>query len=207
MMKHDVIALDGKKAGSVDLSEDVFGLEPRADLIHRVVLWQLAKRQAGTHEAKKRADIARTGKKFGRQKGGGSARHGSRRSGIFVGGGKSHSPVTRSHAHDLPKKIRLLGLKHALSAKAKSDSIVVVDDAVSADGKTRTLLGQFGKLGFDSALIIGGREIDSKFRLAARSIPNVDVLPIQGINVYDVMRRGKLVLTKAALEELEARFK
>lgn len=207
MMKHDVIALDGKKAGSVELSDEVFGLDPRSDLIHRVVLWQLAKRQAGTHEAKKRADISRTTKKFGRQKGGGSARHGSRKSGIFKGGGKAFGPVTRSHAHDLPKKVRALGLKHALSAKAQAKAIMVVSDLVSKDGKTKTLVGQFGKIGLESALIVGGKELDTKFRLAARSIPNVDVLPVQGINVYDVMRRGTLVLTQAAIEELEARFK
>ena len=206
-MKQDVIAIDGKKAGTIDLSDTVFGLDPRADLIHRVVLWQLAKRQAGTHQAKRRSEISRTGKKFGRQKGGGGARHGSRRSGIFVGGGKSHGPVTRSHAHDLPKKVRALGLKHALSAKAKDSKLIVLDDAVSKDGKTKTLRGQLDKIGLKSALVIGGKEVDANFQLAARSIADLDVLPVQGINVYDVMRRGTLVLTKAAIEELEARFK
>lgn len=206
-MKHDVIKLDGKKAGSVDLADDVFGLEPRADLLQRVVRWQLAKRQAGTHKTKGRSEITRTGAKMFRQKGTGRARHGSRRVGIFVGGGKAHGPVVRSHAHDLPKKVRLLGLKHALSAKAKAEQLIVLDSAAAKDPKTKVLRDQIGKLGWESALVVDGAEVDRNFRLAAGNIPKIDVLPVQGINVYDILRRDTLVLTKAALEALEARFK
>jgi large subunit ribosomal protein L4 len=198
---------DGKDAGSITLSDAIFGLEPRADLIHRYVNWQLAKRQAGTHAVKNRADIAKTGKKMYRQKGSGSARHGSGRANIFRGGGRAFGPVVRSHAIDLPKKVRALALKHALSAKAKDGSIVVIDKVGLSEGKTKVLRSRFETLGLANALIIDGTEIEPNFRMAARNIPNIDVLPVQGINVYDILRRHKLVLTKAALDALEARFK
>jgi large subunit ribosomal protein L4 len=206
-MKLDVMTLEGATAGSVDLSDAIFGLEPRVDLIHRVVRYQLAKRQAGTHQTLLRGEINRTKKKMYKQKGTGGARHGAQSAPQFRGGGRSFGPVVRTHAHDLQKKVRALGLRHALSAKAKDASIVVVDDVKLAEPKTKALKGSFAKLGLSNVLIIGGAEIDKNFGLAARAIPNVDVLPIQGINVYDIMRREKLVLTKAAVDALEARFK
>jgi large subunit ribosomal protein L4 len=206
-MKLDVTTFDGGTAGSVDLSDEIFGLEPRQDLIQRYVLWQLAKRQAGTHKTKGRAEIWRTGKKLYKQKGSGNARHGSARVPQFRGGGRAFGPVVRSHAHDLPKKVRALALRHALSAKFRDNNIVVVDQAIAVDPKTKGLRERFGKLGFESVLVIDGAEVNVNFALAARNIPNVDVLPIQGINVYDIIRREKLVLTKAAVDALEARFK
>jgi large subunit ribosomal protein L4 len=206
-MKLDITNFDGGNAGSVELSDEIFGLDPREDLIQRYVLWQLAKRQAGTHKTKGRAEIWRTGKKLYKQKGTGNARHGSARVAQFRGGGRAFGPVVRSHAHDLPKKVRQLALKHALSAKAKDGAIVVVDAAAVAEPKTKALRERFTKLGLASALIVDGAAVDTNFALAARNIPNVDVLPIQGINVYDILRREKLVLTKAAVESLEARFK
>ncbi|MGP0088543.1 MAG: 50S ribosomal protein L4 [Xanthobacteraceae bacterium] len=206
-MELKVTTLDGNEAGSVTLSETIFGLEPRTDLIHRCVNWQLAKRQAGTHAVKNRADIWRTGKKMYRQKGTGGARHGSARANLFRGGGRSFGPLVRSHAIGLPKKVRALALRHALSAKAKDGAIVVVDKASVTEPKTKALLTRFAKLGLANALIIDGAEIEENFRIAARNIPNIDVLPIQGINVYDILRRQKLVLTKAGLDALEARFK
>ena len=206
-MKLDVTTLDGSAAGTIDLDETIFGLEPRVDLIHRYVRWQLAKRQAGTHKSLGRAEIARTGKKLYRQKGTGNARHGAARAPQFRGGGKAFGPVVRDHAHDLPKKVRALALRHALSAKAKDGAIVVLDKASVAEPKTKALKETFGKLGFASALVIDGAELETNFRLAARNIPNIDVLPVQGINVYDILRRDKLVLTKAAIDALEARFK
>lgn len=206
-MKIDVIALDGNKSGSVDLSDEIFGLEPRADILQRMVRWQLAKRQAGTHKTKTRGEVHGTTAKMYKQKGTGRARHGAKTAPQFRGGGKAFGPVVRSHAHDLPKKVRALALKHALSAKAKSDSLIVLEAATAESGKTKALLDQFSKLGLASALVIGGGEVEQNFRLAARNIPNVDVLPIQGINVYDILRRDKLVLTKAAIEALEERFK
>ncbi len=206
-MKIDVIALDGNKSGSVDLSDEIFGLEPRADILQRMVRWQLAKRQAGTHKTKTRGEVHGTTAKMYKQKGTGRARHGAKTAPQFRGGGKAFGPVVRSHAHDLPKKVRGLALKHALSAKAKSDSLIVLEAATAESGKTKALLDQFAKLGLASALVIGGGEVEQNFRLAARNIPNVDVLPIQGINVYDILRRDKLVLTKAAIEALEERFK
>ena len=202
-----VTTLDGKDAGSVTLNKDIFGLEPRNDLIQRCVVWQLAKRRAGTHAVKNRADINRTGKKSGPQKGSGGARHGSQRANLFRGGGRSFGPHPRDHAVDLPKKVRALALRHALSAKAKDGNIVVIDVLSVKDAKTKALAAQFGKLELANALFIGGDTIEENFGRAARNIPNVDVLPIQGINVYDILRRQKLVLTKAAVEALEARFK
>jgi large subunit ribosomal protein L4 len=197
-----VTTLDGEEAGSVSLNAEIFGLEPRTDLIQRCINWQLAKRQAGTHKAKGRAEINRTGKKMYAQKGTGSARVPQ-----FRGGGRAFGPIVRSHAHDLPKKVRALALRHALSAKAKDGGILVVDALTAKEAKTKALAAQFEKLGLANALIIGGAEIDESFGRAARNIPNIDVLPVQGINVYDILRRQKLVLSKAAVEALEARFK
>jgi large subunit ribosomal protein L4 len=207
-MKLDITTFDGGAAGgSVDLSDEVFGLEPRADLLARCVRWQLAKRQAGTHATKGRSDINRTTKKLYKQKGTGNARHGAASAPQFRGGGRAFGPVVRSHAHDLPKKVRALALRHALSSKAKDASLVVVDDVRLDAAKTKALRERFGKLGLGNALIIGGTEVDAGFQKAARNIPNIDVLPVQGINVYDILRREKLVLTRAAVDALEARFK
>ena len=205
-MKADIHTIEAKTAGEIELADHIFGLEPRADLIHRVIQWQLNKRQQGTHQAKSRGEISRTTKKLGPQKGSGGARHGSRKAGIFVGGGKAFGPRSRSHETSLNKKIRALGLRHAISAKAKDQSLLILDAAAS-DGKTKTLVNAFEKLGLVNALIIDGAAVNDSFAKAARSIPNIDVLPIQGINVYDILRRKKLVLTKAAVEALEARFK
>ncbi|HVV43110.1 MAG TPA: 50S ribosomal protein L4 [Nitrobacter sp.] len=206
-MDMKITTLEGKEAGSVSLSQDIFGLEPRADLIQRCVNWQLAKRQRGTHKAKDRSEIWRTGKKMYAQKGTGGARHGSARVPQFRGGGRAFGPVVRSHAIDLPKKVRALALRHALSSKAKDGGIVVLDKASVSEPKTKALAAQFGKLGLSNALIIDGATLDANFTTAARNIPNIDVLPVQGINVYDILRRKTLVLTKAAVEALEARFK
>ena len=206
-MELKITTLDGEEKGSVSLSDTIFGLQPRQDLIQRCIVWQLAKRRAGTHKVKGRAEIWRTGKKMYKQKGTGGARHGSQRANLFRGGGRSFGPVVRSHAIELPKKVRVLALKHALSAKAKDGGIILIEDAKLAQTKTKSLKGHLAKLGVANALVIDGAEIDNVFRLAARNIPNIDVLPIQGINVYDILRRQKLVLTKAALDALEARFK
>jgi large subunit ribosomal protein L4 len=206
-MELKVTTLDGEAAGSVELSDAIFGLVPRSDILQRCVVWQLAKRQRGTHDVKNRAEINRTGKKMYRQKGTGSARHGPARVNLFRGGGRSFGPTPRSHAIDLPKKVRALALKHALSAKAKDGGIIVLDKATVQEGKTSALQKNFTKLGLKSALIIDGAAVDANFALAARNIRNIDVLPVQGINVYDIMRRQMLVLTKSALEALEARFK
>jgi large subunit ribosomal protein L4 len=206
-MELKITTLDGKAAGSVNLPDAIFGLEPRPDLIQRCINWQLNKRQRGTHKVKNRAEINRTGKKIYRQKGTGGARHGSARVNLFRGGGRSFGPLVRSHATGLPKKVRALALRHALSAKAKDGAIIVMDKATIKDGKTKALLTRFAKLGLDNARIIDGAEIEAGFRSATRNIPNVDVLPVQGINVYDILRRRTLVLTKAALDALEARFK
>ena len=202
-----ITTLAGKDAGKLKLSEEIFGLDPREDILARVVRWQLAKRRAGTHKVKGRAEVARTGAKMYKQKGTGRARHHSARAPQFRGGGKAHGPVVRSHEHELPKKVRALGLKHALSAKAKASNIIVVDELKLTEGKTKLLAASFTKLGLTNALLIGGAEVDANFKLAAANIPNIDVLPIQGINVYDILRRGTLVLSKAAVEALEERFK
>ncbi len=206
-MELKITTIEGKAAGSVSLSDAIFGLEPRADLIQRCINWQLAKRQRGTHKAKEKDEIWRTGKKMYRQKGTGGARHGSARVSQFRGGAKMFGPVVRSHAIDLPKKVRALALRHALSAKAKDGGIIVLEKATVKDAKTKTLVASFDKLGVSNALIIDGAEVEANFKSAARNIPNIDVLPIQGINVYDILRRKTLVLTKAALDALEARFK
>ncbi|MGO6747477.1 50S ribosomal protein L4 [Rhizobium leguminosarum bv. viciae] len=206
-MEFNVKTLEGKDAGKVSLSDAIFGLEPREDILARVIRWQLAKKQQGTHKAKGRAEISRTGAKMYKQKGTGRARHHSARAPQFRGGGKAHGPVVRSHEHDLPKKVRALGLRHALSAKIKADDVIVIDNLVAAEAKTKSLASVFETLGLTNALFIGGAELDGNFKLAAQNIPNIDVLPIQGINVYDIVRRGKLVLSKAAIEALEERFK
>lgn len=206
-MDMKITTLEGKEAGSVSLSNEIFGLEPRIDIVQRCVNWQLAKRQRGTHKVKQKDEIWRTGKKMYAQKGTGGARHGSARVSQFRGGGRAFGPVVRSHAIGLPKKVRALALRHALSAKAKDGGLIVVDTLAIKDAKTKTLAAQFGKLNVVNALFIDGSEVEKNFFAAARNIPNIDVLPIQGINVYDIMRRKTLVLTKAALDALEARFK
>ena len=206
-MNIDISSLDGQGSGSVELSDAIFGLEPRPDLIARMVRYQLAKRRDVANEVMGRADVWRTGKKMYKQKGTGSARHGSARVPQFRGGGKAHGPVARSFAHDLPKKVRALALRHALSAKARSGEIIVWDTAALDEGKTKVLKERFKALGLTSALIIDGAELQQNFSLAARNIPHIDVLPVQGINVYDILRREKLVLTRAAVDALEARFK
>ena len=207
VMKADIQTIEAKKAGSVDLADHIFGLEPRADILHRVVRWQLNKRQAGTHKTKDRGEIWRTGKKMYKQKGTGGARHGSARVPQFRGGGRAFGPVVRSHAFALPKKVRALALRHALSAKAKDGGLMVIESATLEAAKTKALIGHFSGLGLTNALIIDGAELHNGFAVAARNIPNIDVLPIQGINVYDILRRQKLVLTKSAVDALEARFK
>jgi len=206
-MKLDVIKLDGAKAGSVDLDDAIFGIdEIRGDILQRVVTWQLAKRRSGNHKIQVRNEVSRTGKKMYKQKGTGGARHGSRRAAQFVGGAKAHGPVVRSHEFGLNKKIRALALRHALSSKAKSGSLVVIDAAELADPKTAGLRATFDKMGLKNALIIAGPEVNANFKLAARNIPNIDVLPNAGLNVYDVLRRGTLVLTKSAIDGISARF-
>ncbi|WP_026380997.1 50S ribosomal protein L4 [Afifella pfennigii] len=206
-MELKVTTLAGKAAGKVSVSDEVFGLEPRADILQRMVRYQLLKRQAGTHKAKQRSEVSGTTAKMYRQKGTGRARHGSKKPGIFRGGGKAFGPVVRSHAIDLPKKVRALALKHALSSRAKGDNIIVLDEAKPTDAKTKALAAQFAELGLTNALIVDGAALDEGFARAARNLKGVDVLPVQGINVYDILRRDKLVLTKAALEALEERFK
>ena len=205
-MELQITSLDGKAGGSVTLKDDIFGLEVRADILHRMVRYQQLKAMSGTHDVKNRSEGARTGKKFVKQKGSGGARHGDRKAPQFRGGGRAFGPTPRSHAIDLPKKVRALALKHALSAKAKAGEITVVDTLATKEAKTAALRSQFGKLEWTNALIIDGAEVDQKFALAARNIPQIDVLPVQGINVVDILRRQRLVLTKAALDALEARF-
>ena len=207
VMKAAVKTLDAGSAGEVELDDAIFGLEPRTDLIHRMVRYQLLKRMAGTHHVQDRSEVTVTGKKMYKQKGTGGARHGDKSVPQWRGGGKAFGPKPRSHAIELPKKVRALALRHALSAKAKAGEIVVLDKAESSDGKTKGLKERFGKLELTNALIIDGAEIEPGFARAARNIPNIDVLPVQGINVYDILRRKRLVLTKAAVEALEARFK
>jgi len=202
-----VTTLEGKDAGKISLSDAIFGLDPRKDLIQRVVRWQLAKKQQGGHKTLSRSEIARTGAKMFKQKGTGRARHHAASAPQFRGGGRAHGPVLRSHEHDLNKKLRVLGLRHALSAKAQTSDIIVIDSLSSSEAKTKALSGTLSKLGLTNVLFIGGAELDQNFRLAAKNIPNVDVLPVQGINVYDILRRGKLVLSKDAVAALEERFK
>jgi large subunit ribosomal protein L4 len=206
-MKADAIKLDGKKAGSVELDDAIFGLEPRADILHRVVRWQRAKAQAGTHSTLGKSDVSYSTKKIYRQKGTGGARHGSKKAPIFRHGGIYKGPTPRSHAHDLTKKFRALGLKHALSAKAKAGELVVLDAAEIKDAKTSVLAKQVNALGWKRALIIDGAAVNEEFARAARNLANLDVLPSMGANVYDILRSDTLVLTKAAVEALEARLK
>jgi large subunit ribosomal protein L4 len=205
-MKIDVLKLDAGKAGSIELSDEVFGLEPRKDILQRMVVYQLAKRQSGTHKAKSRGEVKATSKKMYRQKGTGGARHGNQAAPQFTGGGVAHGPEPRSHAIDLPKKVRRLAMKHALSAKRAANALIVIDDATLGEAKTKALAEKFEKLGLKNALIVDAT-VDAKFGAAARNLANIDVLPLVGANVYDILRREKLVLTKAAVEGLEARLK
>jgi len=204
-VKTKVLNLDNKSAGEVELNDSIFGLEPRQDLIQRVVVWQLAKRRGGNHKILTRAEVNRTKHRLGNQKGGGTARHGARSAPLFVGGAKAMGPVVHSHEFDLPKKVKALGLKHALSSKAKSGSIVVLDEAKTKSVKTGALAKQFGALGFEKVLIVDG-EFDKNFQLSARNISHVGMLPAKGLNVYDIMRTDKLVLTTAALKMIEERL-
>ncbi|WP_104491311.1 50S ribosomal protein L4 [Paracoccus denitrificans] len=206
-MKLDVITLDAGKAGDIDLSDDIFGLDPRADLLHRVVRWQRAKAQAGTHSVLGKSDVSYSTKKIYRQKGTGGARHGSRKAPIFRHGGVYKGPTPRSHAFDLPKKVRALGLKHALSAKAAAGELVVVDSLNIAEAKTAAVAKAVKENGWKRVLVIDGAEVNENFARAARNLEGVDVLPSMGANVYDILRRDTLVLTRAGVEALEARLK
>ena len=206
-MKADVITLDGKKAGDVDLADAIYGLKKRADILHRVVNWQLAKRRAGTHAVKFRSDVAGSQAKIYKQKGMGKARHGNRKANIFRGGGRAFGPLVRDHGYALPKKIRALGLKTALSVKQSDQKLIVVDAIDLKEAKTAGLVEKLDKLGLASALFVDGAEVNENFKLALSNIPNVDVLPSQGLNVYDILRRDTLVLTKAAVEKIEERLK
>ncbi len=206
-MQTSLITLETGAAGTIELSDAIFGLEPRRDLIARMVRYQTLKRMAGTHHTQDRSEVNVTGKKMYKQKGSGGARHGDKSVPQWRGGGKAFGPKPRSHAIDLPKKVRALALRHALSAKAKAGEIVVLDKAAAEAGKTKALRASFAKFDLTNALIIDGAELEPGFARAARNIPNIDLLPVQGINVYDILRRKKLVLTKAAVEALEARFK
>ena len=205
-MKLKVIKIDGASAGSVELGDDIFGLDPRVDILHRVVRWQRNKAQAGTHKVKTRSETSYSRKKIYRQKGTGGARHGDRNAPIFRKGGVYKGPTPRSHAHDLPKKVRTLGLKHALSAKAKEGALVILDKA-TASGKTSELAKLVKDLGWKRALVIDGTEVNDDFAQAARNIEGLDILPTIGANVYDILKRDTLVLTKAGVEALEARLK
>ncbi|UWQ21248.1 50S ribosomal protein L4 [Jannaschia sp. W003] len=205
-MKLDVITLDGASAGSIELADEVFGHEPRTDILHRVVRWQRNNAQAGTHKVKTRSEVSYSTKKIVRQKGSGGARHGSRKAPIFRKGGVYKGPTPRSHGHELPKKVRRMGLMHALSAKAREGRLVVIENT-AAEGKTSALARQVRDLGWKRALIIDGAQVDENFAQAARNLDNLDVLPSQGANVYDILKRETLVLTKAGVEALEARLK
>jgi large subunit ribosomal protein L4 len=204
-VKTKVLKLDNTSSGEVELNDAIFGLEPRQDLIQRVVVWQLAKRRGGNHKILTRAEVNRTKKKFGKQKGGGTARHGARSAPLFVGGAKAMGPVVHSHEFDLPKKVKALGLKHALSSKAKAGSLLVLDEAKAKAVKTKELASQFGKMGVTSALVVDG-EFDKNFAMSARNLAKVSMLPAKGLNVYDIMRSDKLVLTTAALKMIEERL-
>jgi len=206
-MKFDVIKLDGAKAGSIDLDEALFGLEPRADILHRVVRWQRAKAQAGTHSVLGKSDVAYSTKKIYRQKGTGGARHGSRKAPIFRKGGVYKGPTPRSHAHDLTKKFRALGLRHALSAKARAGELVIVDSLTMTEAKTSMLAKAAKELGWKRVLVIDGADVNENFAKAARNIDTIDVLPSMGANVYEILKRDQLVITKSGVEALEARLK
>ena len=206
-MKVTVQTLDAKGGGDIELNDEIFSVEPRADILHRVVTWQLEKRRATARGTRERADVARTGKKLGRQKGGGTARHGDRRAPVFVGGGKAHGARVRDFDPGLNKKVRALGLKMALSSHAKAGSLVVMDSLTVEGGKTKTLKGDLAKLGFGKrALVIDGDLVDTSFAFAAGNLHEVNVLPAVGANVYDIIKADTLVLTRAAVEKLEARF-
>lgn len=204
-MKAKILTLDAAEAGEIDLDDKIFGLEPRADLIHRVVVWQLAKRRAGTHKTKTRGEVNRTTKKVYRQKGTGSARHGARSAPLYVGGGKAMAPVVRSHEFDLPKKIRAAALRHALSAKAKDSKLVVLDSAALDQVKSNALAKRLGKLGDGHILVVDGA-FDEKFALSARNLTKVSLLPVEGLNVYDVLRRDTLIVTKSGIKAIEERL-
>ena len=206
-MKVKVQTLDAKAGGDLELNDEIFGVEPRADILHRVVTWQLVNRRAPARAARERSDVNRTGKKFGRQKGGGTARHGDRRAPIFVGGGKAHGPRARVFSASLNKKVRALGLKMALSSKALGGQLIVVDNLDLKDGKTRELREKLGKLGFGkTALVMDGDALNVGFARASSNLESINLLPAVGVNVYDIMRHETLVLTRAAVEKLEARF-
>lgn len=206
-MKVKVQTLDAKGKGEIELQDDIFGLEPRADILHRVVTWQLEKRRGTARGTRERSDVARTGKKFGRQKGGGTARHGDRRAPIFIGGGRAHGARVRDFNPSLNKKIRALGLKMALSSKAKAGQLIVMDSLSVAENKTRNLKGNLTGLGFGkTALVIDGDQVDTSFALAAGNLREINVMPAVGANVYDILKAETLVLTRAAVEKLEARF-
>ena len=203
----DVVNLSGKKVGEVELADAIFGAKVNPHLLHEATRWYQREIRSGTHKTKDKSEVSGAGRKLWRQKGTGRARHGNKLAPQFRGGGKAFGPVPRSHAIDLPKKVRALALRHALSSKAKADELIILDKAELVEAKTQKLKAMFSSLGLDSALIIGGKELDNNFALAARNLPNIDVLAIAGLNVYDILRRRKLVLTKAALEAIEERFK
>lgn len=205
-MQVQIRNLAAEEVGTAELSDAVFGVEVRPDILHRVVLWQLAKRRAGTHKVKTRAEISRTGAKMYKQKGTGRARHGSQRANIFRGGGVAFGPVVRDHGTDLPKKVRAMGLKCALSSKAAEGKLVVLDEARLPEPKTKAFAAALGKLGLGSALLVTGPEVETNLALASRNLPLVDVLPAQGLNVYDILRRDTLVLTQEAVARIEERL-
>jgi large subunit ribosomal protein L4 len=205
-MKVKVQTLDAQTAGDLELDDAVFGIEPRTDILHRVVTWQLEKRRAPARATRERSDVARTGKKFGRQKGGGTARHGDRAAPVFIGGGKAHGARARTFGHDLNKKVRALGLKMALSAKARGGTLTVLDNLDVKDGKTRELVAHLARLNLGKALFIDGDAVNVSFAKASANLIGVDLLPAVGANVYDILKADSLVLTRAAVEKLEARF-
>ena len=205
-MKAELKSIGNKKTSNIELADSVFGITPREDIIARVVKWQLAKRRAGTHKVKSRSEIAKTGAKMFRQKGTGRARHGAASVVQFRGGGVVHGPVVRDHGHDLPKKVRKLGLRSVLSAKAASGKLIIVD-TLESDGKTASLKAKLTGLGVSNALVIGGETLENGFVRAAANIPLIDVLPSQGLNVYDAVRRDVLVMTKDAVDFIEERLK
>ena len=205
-MKLDVQTLAGKKSGSVELNDAIFGHEPRVDILHRMVRYQLAKRRAGTHHTQERGEVSKTTKRIGRQKGGGTARHGNGSVSQFRGGAKAHGPRSRDHSHNLPNKVRAMALRHALSSKVKSSELIVIDDAALKTAKTADLRKQLAKLGVTNGLVVTGATVEENFAKAASNIPNLDVVPSAGANVYDILKRHQLVLTKEAVADLEARL-
>ena len=205
-MKLDVQTLAGKKSGSVELNDAIFGHEPRVDILHRMVRYQLAKRRPGTHHTQERGEVSKTTKRIGRQKGGGTARHGNGSVSQFRGGAKAHGPRSRDHSHNLPKKVRAMALRHALSSKVKSSELIVIDDAAQKTAKTADLRKQLAKLGVTNGLVVTGATVEENFDKAASNIPNLDVIPSAGANVYDILKRHQLVLTKEAVADLEARL-